>query len=146
MRSGLTVLAMGERAVLVEAGPLDPAALAEVITRALGDRVEDALPAAATVLVRLVDDVTSDLVDRIAGLSAKGHLGPGADADVTCYRPDRDLARMFALPAKVFKAGVLVAEDGHLRATPAGHTHTATPAERNRQEGSSAESLGGNRF
>jgi hypothetical protein len=32
---------------------------------------------------------------------------------------------MFSLPAKVFKAGVLVAEDGHVRATPAGRTLAA---------------------
>jgi len=61
----------------------------------------------------------------IAGLANKGHLGPGADADVTLYRPDRDLARMFSLPAKVFKAGVLVAEDGHVRRNTAGATLTA---------------------
>jgi hypothetical protein len=49
---------------------------------------------------------------RIAGLAHNGHRSPEADADVTLYRPDRDLARMFALPAKVFKAGVLLAENG----------------------------------
>ncbi|MCE9629230.1 MAG: formylmethanofuran dehydrogenase subunit A [Planctomycetia bacterium] len=66
--------------------------------------------------------VTRAAPARIAGLPHKGHLGPGADADITVYRPDRDLARMFAMPAKVFKAGVLVAEDGHVRAAPAGRT------------------------
>jgi len=56
---------------------------------------------------------------RLAGLSHKGHLGVGADADITVYRPHADLSQMFAMPAKVFKAGRLVAEDGHLRdATP----------------------------
>jgi formylmethanofuran dehydrogenase subunit A len=64
---------------------------------------------------------------RIAGLGHKGHLGPGADADITLYRPDADLARMFAMPAKVYKAGILVAEDGQLRATPAGRTLVAKP-------------------
>jgi hypothetical protein len=34
---------------------------------------------------------------------------------------------MFAVPAKVFKAGMLVAEDGHLRATPGGETLAAEP-------------------
>ena len=70
MRSGLTVLGMGERAVLVEAGPFDPPTLAELITLDLGERVEDVLPAATTVLVRLVEEVTPDIVDRIAELSA----------------------------------------------------------------------------
>jgi len=64
---------------------------------------------------------------RIAGLPHKGHLGVGADADITLYRPDPDLAQMFAMPAKVFKAGVLVAEDGEVRATLAGSTLQAHP-------------------
>jgi formylmethanofuran dehydrogenase subunit A len=69
--------------------------------------------------------VTRAAPARIAGLPNKGHLGVGADADITCYRPDRDLAAMFAMPAKVFKAGILVAEDGEIRATPVGTTLTA---------------------
>jgi formylmethanofuran dehydrogenase subunit A len=71
--------------------------------------------------------VTRAAPARIAGLANKGHLGVGADADIACYRPSRDLAAMFAMPAKVFKAGVLVAEDGQVRATPAGATLAATP-------------------
>ena len=73
--------------------------------------------------------VTRAAPARIAGLTAKGHLGVGADADITVYRPDRDLARMFAIPAQVFKAGVLVAEDGEIRATPAGRTLVAPLAD-----------------
>lgn len=69
--------------------------------------------------------VTRAAPARIAGLAHKGHLGPGADADITLYRPDRDLARMFSLPARVYKAGVLVAEDGQIRAVPAGGTLAA---------------------
>jgi formylmethanofuran dehydrogenase subunit A len=69
--------------------------------------------------------VTRAAPARIAGLPHKGHLGVGADADIALYRPDADLARMFSMPAKVFKAGVLVAEDGQLRATPAGTTLAA---------------------
>ena len=62
---------------------------------------------------------------RIAGLPHKGHLGVGADADITVYRPDPDLSRMFAMPASVFKAGILVAEDGEVRSLPAGRTLVA---------------------
>jgi len=69
--------------------------------------------------------VTRAAPARIAGLPHKGHLGVGADADIALYRPDRDLARMFSMPAKVFKAGVLVAEDGHVRAAPPGATLVA---------------------
>jgi len=59
--------------------------------------------------------VTRAAPARIAGLPHKGHLGPGADADVVLYRPQADLAAMFALPARVYKAGRLVVEEGHLR-------------------------------
>ena len=69
--------------------------------------------------------VTRAAPARIAGLAHKGHLGIGADADITLYRPSHDLARMFSMPAKVFKAGILVAEDGEVKALPAGKTLTA---------------------
>jgi formylmethanofuran dehydrogenase subunit A len=63
---------------------------------------------------------------RIAGLPTKGHLGVGADADITVYRPDPDLSRMFAMPAQVFKAGMLVAEDGEVRSLPTGRVLAAS--------------------
>ncbi len=63
---------------------------------------------------------------RMMGLPHKGHLGPGADADVTIYRPDIDHARMFALPRWVLKAGQVIVDDAELRAAPIGPTlHTA---------------------
>ncbi len=70
--------------------------------------------------------VTRAAPARIAGLPQKGHLGPGADADITLYRPAPDLSRMFAMPAKVFKGGVLVAEDGHVRRRVAGRLLAAS--------------------
>ncbi|HXL08355.1 MAG TPA: formylmethanofuran dehydrogenase subunit A [Gemmatimonadales bacterium] len=57
---------------------------------------------------------------RLLGLSQKGHLGPGADADVTVYAPDADRAKMFAAPRCVIKGGTLVVEEGQLRRAPAG--------------------------
>ena len=72
--------------------------------------------------------VTRAAPARIAGLARKGHLGVGADADITVYRPDPDLARMFAMPAQVFKAGLLVAEDGVVRRRPSGVPLTALTA------------------
>ena len=71
--------------------------------------------------------VTRAAPARTAGLATKGHLGVGADADITVYRPDADLARMFAIPAQVFKGGVLVAEDGEARSLPSGRTLVAEP-------------------
>jgi formylmethanofuran dehydrogenase subunit A len=57
---------------------------------------------------------------RLLGLTHKGHLGPGADADVTVYSRDADVARMFASPRYVLKSGALVVEEGQLRRAPAG--------------------------
>jgi formylmethanofuran dehydrogenase subunit A len=65
---------------------------------------------------------------RLLGLPHKGHLGPGADADVTVYPTDPDRARMFATPRYVIKAGELVVEDGQLRRAPAGRRLAVRPA------------------
>jgi formylmethanofuran dehydrogenase subunit A len=53
---------------------------------------------------------------RRLGLDAKGHLGVGADADVTIYhdRPE-NREEMFATPRYVIKGGELVVEEGELR-------------------------------
>jgi formylmethanofuran dehydrogenase subunit A len=52
---------------------------------------------------------------RRLGLRDKGHLGIGADADVTIYHDRADREEMFATPRYVIKAGELVVEDGDLR-------------------------------
>jgi formylmethanofuran dehydrogenase subunit A len=57
---------------------------------------------------------------RLLGLRHKGHLGPGADADVTVYPKHDDVATMFATPRYVIKGGTLVVEEGQLRRAPAG--------------------------
>jgi formylmethanofuran dehydrogenase subunit A len=57
---------------------------------------------------------------RLLGLAAKGHLGAGADADITIYGRDPDIARMFATPRYVLKGGELVVEEGQLRRAPKG--------------------------
>jgi formylmethanofuran dehydrogenase subunit A len=64
---------------------------------------------------------------RILGLTDKGHLGPGADADVTAYMPDANRTRMFATPRYVVKGGVLVVEEGQLRRAPIGRRHSLRP-------------------
>ena len=55
---------------------------------------------------------------RQLGLTNKGHLGAGADADITIYARDPDIAAMFATPRFVIKGGVLVVEEGQLRRAP----------------------------
>jgi formylmethanofuran dehydrogenase subunit A len=57
---------------------------------------------------------------RQLGLAHKGHLGVGADADITIYSRDADYAKMFATPRFVLKAGTLVVEEGQLRRAPSG--------------------------
>jgi formylmethanofuran dehydrogenase subunit A len=57
---------------------------------------------------------------RLLGLSSKGHLGVGADADVTVYDRRDNVAEMFAMPRYVVKGGSLVVEEGQLRRAPVG--------------------------
>jgi len=57
---------------------------------------------------------------RALGLVNKGHLGPGADADITVYASDADVRTMFATPRYVVKGGVLVVEEGQLRRVVSG--------------------------
>jgi formylmethanofuran dehydrogenase subunit A len=64
---------------------------------------------------------------RLLGLTQKGHLGPGADADVTIYARDTDLARMFSTPRYVLKGGAVVVEEGQLRRAPAGRRLRLAP-------------------
>ena len=52
---------------------------------------------------------------KILGLKNKGHLGAGADADITIYTPNEDKERMFELPRYVIKSGQLIVEQGEIR-------------------------------
>jgi formylmethanofuran dehydrogenase subunit A len=51
---------------------------------------------------------------RRLGLRDKGHLGVGADADVTIYHDRADREEMFATPRYVIKAGEVAVDDGDL--------------------------------
>jgi formylmethanofuran dehydrogenase subunit A len=51
---------------------------------------------------------------RLLGLADKGHLGPGADADVTIYDDREDREEMFAAPRYVIKGGRVVVRDGEI--------------------------------
>lgn len=65
---------------------------------------------------------------RMLGLKDKGHLGIGADADITIYTPNKDKRAMFELPRFVFKGGELVVEQGEVRMELYGKTlHTMRP-------------------
>jgi formylmethanofuran dehydrogenase subunit A len=52
---------------------------------------------------------------RMLGLPHKGHLGPGADGDVTIYTPNPDKKAMFEMPRMVIKGGRVVVEQGEVR-------------------------------
>lgn len=64
---------------------------------------------------------------RRLGLSQKGHLGPGADGDVTIYRPRDNKEKMFAQPEWVFKGGEAVVERGEIVHASQGRTMYVSP-------------------
>jgi formylmethanofuran dehydrogenase subunit A len=64
---------------------------------------------------------------RMLGLKHKGHLGIGADADVTIYTPQQNPETMFALPRFVIKAGRLLVEQGEIREEIYGKTLHVAP-------------------
>ena len=65
---------------------------------------------------------------RMLGLTRKGHLGPGADGDVTIYQPQDDLQLMFELPRYVIRRGEIVVDDGELRIDTEGRLLHIAPA------------------
>jgi formylmethanofuran dehydrogenase subunit A len=64
--------------------------------------------------------ITSAGPARALGLSQKGHLGVGADADIAVFNDSKDVARMFAYPRYVIKGGEVVIEEGEIRKTVEG--------------------------
>jgi formylmethanofuran dehydrogenase subunit A len=64
---------------------------------------------------------------RILGLNNKGHLGIGADADVTIYDKQDDKEQMFACPRYVIKEGIVLVEEGHIRQETFGRTLYVSP-------------------
>jgi formylmethanofuran dehydrogenase subunit A len=59
---------------------------------------------------------------RMLGLTHKGHLGIGADADVAIYTPSTDRLAMFQLPRYVIKGGEVIVEQGEIRQEVFGRT------------------------
>jgi len=64
---------------------------------------------------------------RILGLTNKGHLGVGADADITIYTPHQNQETMFELPRMVIKAGRVIVEQGEIREPVVGKTLHVAP-------------------
>jgi formylmethanofuran dehydrogenase subunit A len=64
---------------------------------------------------------------RLLGLKNKGHLGVGADADITIYTPDENKETMFSLPRLVIKSGQVIVEQGDVREPLLGKTLHVAP-------------------
>ncbi len=64
---------------------------------------------------------------RSLGLEHKGHLGPGADADITIYPKLDDPGEMFRRPRYVIKDGEVVVEDGRIVQDRPGRTFYVAP-------------------
>jgi formylmethanofuran dehydrogenase subunit A len=65
---------------------------------------------------------------RRLGLQNKGHLGIGADADITIYANQDDKEEMFAHPWYVVKDGEVVVKDGRIVQELSGRTLYVTPS------------------
>ena len=72
--------------------------------------------------------ITSAGPARALGLSQKGHLGPGADADVAIYEERPGGVALFKSPRYVLKAGEVVVEEGQVRALVEGREFVVRPA------------------
>jgi formylmethanofuran dehydrogenase subunit A len=64
---------------------------------------------------------------KLLGLSDKGHLGVGADADVTIYENRENKEEMFSAPRYVIKDGELIIEDHEFRTDHAGRILHVAP-------------------
>lgn len=63
---------------------------------------------------------------KLLGLADRGHLRPGARADVAVYREDRDRTAMFTAAKLVLKDGTAIVEDGEVVEWRAGRTLALT--------------------
>jgi formylmethanofuran dehydrogenase subunit A len=72
--------------------------------------------------------ITSAGPARALGLSQKGHLGVGADADITIYDENPASGLMFEHPRYVIKGGEIVVEDGEIRAVSQGRQFIVHPS------------------
>jgi formylmethanofuran dehydrogenase subunit A len=71
--------------------------------------------------------ITSAGPARALGMDRKGHLGVGADADVTIYQENPDGATMFRYPRYVIKGGEVVVEEGTIRTCREGREFVVQP-------------------
>ncbi len=72
--------------------------------------------------------ITSAGPARALGLRQKGHLGVGADADITIYNENPDGVHMFRYPRYVIKAGEVAVEEGEIRTVGTGREFIVHPS------------------
>ncbi len=65
---------------------------------------------------------------KILGLKHKGHLGVGADADITIYSPHENKEVMFEMPRYVIKSGEILIDECELKQQTFGKTFHVAPA------------------
>lgn len=65
---------------------------------------------------------------RLLGLTSKGHLGVGADADVAVYLPHDDKEQMFRFPKYVLQRGEMLIDNGEFRIVTPGEILRSAPA------------------
>lgn len=71
--------------------------------------------------------ITRGAPARLLGLTDRGHLAPGAVADVAVYTEQKNKTAMFAAPDFVFKDGTLVVRDGRVIRVTWGRVYHAEP-------------------
>ncbi|MFM8251891.1 MAG: formylmethanofuran dehydrogenase subunit A [Planctomycetota bacterium] len=64
---------------------------------------------------------------RALGMKDKGHLGSGADGDITIYHENPDGTYMFRYPRYVIKGGEIVVEEGDIRQRMIGREFISKP-------------------
>ncbi len=72
--------------------------------------------------------MTRSAAARLMGLHDRGSLAPGCIADVAVYKPQKNIAKMFASAHTVFKSGQQVVIDGKVIDTPSGRGLHTLPA------------------
>lgn len=65
---------------------------------------------------------------RLLGLKNKGHMGPGADADITVYSPSENYEEMFSVPRWVIKGGQIAVNDYEVKNNVSSGAILAAPA------------------
>jgi formylmethanofuran dehydrogenase subunit A len=71
--------------------------------------------------------VTRAAPSKLLGLSQKGHLGIGADADIAIYREDQEPEKMFSSVQYLLKGGEIVVEKGIIAKSIPGKTFYVDP-------------------